>query len=138
MGKKNYKCEELSIDHDQLVKLRNAGALNLGIVDSVAMKISSTSGFGPKTTSSAAFHFWNWIGIGAFAYTVYLSFTDHWWWFIVGIVAVVVIGRANQKGNSENVLDGAYVDAEFYERVRAARGWIYQLEEAEAEAYRVS
>ena len=39
----------------------------------------------------------------------------------------------NKKGNADNYLDAAMIDKEFYERVQALNGWVYELEE---EAFR--
>jgi len=41
-----------------------------------------------------------------------------------------MVWKANKKGNSENLLDAAFEDEEFYERVRSAGGWIYQMDES--------
>ena len=47
------------------------------------------------------------------------------------------IHRANKKGTSQNLLDEAMTDKDFYERVREANGWLYELDEEEAEPYKV-
>ena len=70
-----------------------------------------------------------------FGYTVYLSVTSDWWWFFVGLVGAVIVWRANKRGNSENYLDAAMIDKEFYERVRTLGGWLYQLDESIAETF---
>lgn len=138
MSKKNFSCDELNISHADLIKLREAGHLNLGIDNSVALQISNTPGLGPtKTTSSAAFHFWSWIAVAVFGFSIYWSFTHDWWWFIPGFFVMLIIWRANKSGNAENVLEAAFHDRDFYERVQKLGGWIYQIDEAEADAYRV-
>jgi hypothetical protein len=53
----------------------------------------------------------------------------------VGFIALQAIWRGNKKGGSENLLDAAMIDSEFYERVRSFDGWLYQIEESEAEKY---
>jgi hypothetical protein len=58
-----------------------------------------------------------------------LSFESNWWWFLFGIVGTIFIYKANKKGNSENYLDAAMVDEDFYERIRDINGWSYQIEE---------
>lgn len=138
MNKKQYTCEEVSISHADLLELRQAGKLNLGIDNAVAAKISNTSGLGPKTTSSAAFHLWNWVAFIGFAYSIYLSFASNWWWFILGLFGAILIFRANKSGNAENVLDGAFLDADFYERIKSMNGWIYQIDEETAAVFKVS
>jgi hypothetical protein len=130
MSKQIFQCADVDLSHSQMVELRNSGKLNLGINNDVAAEIANTAGMGPtKTTSNAAFHFWSWVAIGSFGYSIYLSFTDSWWWFIVGLIAMSVIWKANKKGNSENVLDAAMIDEDFYNRVKDLGGWLYEMEE---------
>jgi len=113
-----------------MVELRNDGKLNLGINDEISEKVALKKGLGPtKTTANIAFHFWNWIAVGGFLYTVYLSFTSSWWWFLIGFSWGGIVFRANKKGNSNNYLDAAMIDEEFYERIRILNGWLYQIEE---------
>lgn len=137
MAKCLVTCKEVSIGHSQMLHLKNAGLLNLGINNSLAVEIANARGAGPgKSTASAAFHFWNWIAVGIFVYSIYISFTQAWWWFIIGFIAMNVIYKANKKGTSENLLDAALIDGEFYERVRTINGWLYQLDDSEAGKYK--
>ena len=136
MAKKMYDCNNINLTHGQMVELRNVGSLNLGINDELSMEILLKKGIAPtKTTASAAFHFFNWIAFGILIYSIYLSFTRNWWWFILGIWVMRIIWGANKKGGSENLLDAAMVDSEFYDRVKALGGWKYQVEESDAERY---
>ena len=137
MEKSVYSCKEVSIPYADLVSLRQEGKLNLGIENAAAIQISSTPGWGPKTASSAAYHFWNWVAVAGFGYTVYLSFTSHWWWFIVGFLGAGFLFNTNKKANAENVLDSAFVDPEFYERIRSIDGWIYQIDEGSAARFKI-
>ena len=136
MTRRTYDCDEISLSHSDVVQLRQAGDLNLGIDDDVAARIGNIVGMGPtKTTASTAFNFWNWIAIGWLAYSIYLSFTVAWWWFIPGFIGMQVIYGANKKASSQNYLDAAMVDREFYERVLENKGWLYQMEEEVASQY---
>ncbi|MCP4319548.1 MAG: hypothetical protein GY789_27080 [Hyphomicrobiales bacterium] len=139
MSTSRFSCNELSINYEQLVQLHQAGDLELGIEDGVAIQVSNNPDLKPKkTTASAAFHFWNWVGFGIFGYSIYLSITSNWWWFIPGLFLLSMIWKANKKSNSENILDAALHDADFYEKIRSLGGWIYQIEKSEAEKYRPS
>ena len=120
-------------------ELSKAGLLNLGIDNILAARIASVRGLEPKTTTaSAAFHFWSWVAMGLFIYSIYLSFTQSWWWFIPGFVVMNAIWKTNKKGNSENLLDAAMIDREFYERVRSMSGWLYELDGSEAERVKLT
>ena len=120
-------------------RLTGQPCLNLGIDDSIAAQISDNSRLKPtKQAVAGAFFFWNAVGLGVFGYSIYLSFTSNWWWFIPGLFGAIVISRVNKKTNSENILAAAFIDAEFYEKVRKLGGWIYQIEDREVEKYRKS
>lgn len=136
MELKSFSCREVNLPYTDMVALRNAGALNLGIDPEAAFQISLQK-LGPtKTTATGAFHFWNFIAMAAFGVSVYMSFTSNWWWFFVGFVAMFVIWNANKKGNATNLLDAAMVDPAFYERVRRIGGWRYQIDGGRAAQYR--
>jgi hypothetical protein len=133
MATQNYSCGQVDIPHQQLKQLRENGHLQLGMDDRLAMEISNNPKLGPaKPTTSLAFHLWNWVAIGGFVYTVYLSFTDAWWWFIPGLILMSVVFKSNKKGNTQNLLEAAFDDGDFYERVREVGGWVYQMDEEQA------
>jgi len=51
------------------------------------------------------------------------------WFILIGIIASGVITSSNKKGNAENLLDAAMIDKEFYEKILALKGWMYQFDE---------
>ena len=136
MTKKTFGCRDIDLPHADMVALRNAGELNLGIDNELATKISSQAIRPTKTTASAAFRFWNFVGFVVLGVSIYWSFTGSWWWFIAGLVAAFAVWGANRKGNSANLLDAAMADPAFYERVRSIGGWLYQIDEVRAAKYR--
>lgn len=125
------------VPHEEMVKLRYEGKLNLGIENDLSTKISGLfPTVGPdKTLAVAAFHFWNWVAIAILLWTIYWSFVSSWWWFILGLGIMQVIWSANKVGNAENFLDAAMIDKDFYERVLDLKGWMYQLAESDAEEF---
>jgi hypothetical protein len=132
MAKRTYTCQDIDLPHTEMVALRNAGQLNLGIDNALASKISTSTIRSTKTSATAAYNFWNLIGFLVFAFSIYWSFVSAWWWFIPGFIAMYVFWRANHSANSENLLDAAMIDAAFYERVKAMGGWLYQIDDAKA------
>ena len=58
---------------------------------------------------------------------MYLSFTDAWWWFLIGIVGFGVISKANTKAHTENYIDAAMTDEDFYERLIRLNVWLYLM-----------
>jgi hypothetical protein len=46
----------------------------------------------------------------------------------VGFFVSGFIANSNKKGNAENLLDAAMIDKNFYEKVMALDGWIYEVD----------
>ena len=99
---KSFSCDEVDISHSKLLELRQAGKLNLGIGQEDAAKIANDPRYAPKTTANAAFKFWNFVTTAGFFYAVYLSFTDAWWWIVIGLFGCMVVFRANKKGHTHH------------------------------------
>ncbi len=122
-------CREISIPYSDMLRLREEGKLNLGIKDEVAAQFQNNKGFNSQhRVSNAAFHLWSWVAIGVFLYSIYLSFTDKGWWFVLGFIVMSVIWKANKKANSENILADAMENEALYERIRSVCGWLYQID----------
>jgi hypothetical protein len=132
----DFMSGDVRLPHSDVVRLRKEGKLQLGISKSAAEQISSSPNLKPtKTTAAAAFKFWVVVALLGFAYSIYLSFTSNWWWFLVGLLALTAITRANSSANQSNLLDAAMVDPEFYEKIAERGGWIYRMSEADAEPF---
>ena len=130
---RKYGGEEISIPHKDMVTLRNSGKLNLGMLDDLAIKVVDDTRYAPKSIkSNLAMHFWTLVAVGQFFYAIYKSFTGIWWLFIPSFFLMFIIHRANKKGTSQNLLDEAMADKDFYERVRKANGWLYEIDEKDA------
>ena len=138
MAKILFTCSEVDLTHSQMLELKNAGLLNLGIDDNISARIAyAKRTASKKTAASTAFHFWNWVGIAVFLFSILLSFTISWWWFIPGFVGMHIIWQANKLGNSQNLLDAALIDEEFYERVRTIGAWLYQIDDSAVETFKI-
>ena len=134
---KKYEGTEISIPHKDMVALRNSGKLNLGMYDDISVKVADSVKFSPKSKlSGIAMHFWSWIAVGQFLYAIYESFTGIWWMFIPSFFLMIAIHRANKKGTSDNLLFEVMRDKDFYEKVRKANGWLYELDEKDAKKYK--
>lgn len=128
--KTTINSKECHLSHENFLKLSKLGILNLGINNANAMDISSNSDLKPtKTTASAAFYFWSWIGFGILGISIYLSFTYQWWFFIIGVFLWQLLWKANKKSNSQNLLDAAIIDESFYTKILNLNGWIYECDE---------
>ena len=106
------------------------------MINYVAVKIADNHDLAPKAKSSTvAMHFWSWVAVGQFLYSIYWSFTGPWWVFIPSLFLMGAIHRANKKGTSQNLLFEAERDKEFYEKIRKLDGWDYEIDEEEAKNY---
>jgi hypothetical protein len=133
---KEFASEDVRIPHEDFVRLRTDGKLLLGISRSNADQISSYNALKPrKSAAAAAFKFWIITALLGLLYSIYLSFTAHWWWFLVGLVASTIVIRSNSSANQANLLDAAMIDADFYERMAQAGVWIYKMSEEDAQPY---
>lgn len=133
---KLYTSDEVTIRHDELVRLRRENKVSLGIGVTTAEKISLSRDVSPtKTTAASAYKFWQCAAALGLLYSVYLSFTAHWWWFIVGIVCALIVSKAAMRANQTNLIDAAMIDPEFYERVARLGGWCFHMAEADAEPF---
>jgi hypothetical protein len=133
---KRYSGNQISVPHAAMLKLRQEGKLNLGMINDVAMKIADNPDLAPKAKSSGiAMHFWSWVAVGQFLYSIYWSFTGLWWVFIPSLFLMGAIHSANKKGTSQNLLSEAERDKTFYEKIRKLDGWDYEVDEATAKKY---
>ena len=133
---KRFSGSQISIPHAAMVKLRQNGKLNLGMINDLAVKIADNPDLAPKAKSSTvAMHFWSWVAVGQFLYSIYWSVTGPWWVFIPSLFLMGAIHRANKKGTSQNLFVEVERDKEFYEKIRKLDGWDYELDEGEAKKY---
>ena len=132
-----YSGKKVSIPHAVMLKLRQSGDLNLGIVDDIAIKIADNKDLAPTSKKSTlALHFWSLVAVGQFIYFIYFSFVNTWWAFIPSFFFMFSIHKANKKGTSQNLLYEAERDKIFYEKIRKLDGWDYETSEDIANKYR--
>jgi hypothetical protein len=119
--------------YEDMRELADKKIVSLQLSEGTAMAVSNAGGLGAKSYgSSAAFHFYNWLGLGVFIARIYFSFTYAWWSFLPGFFIWRVIWKANKKGNIENQVADGYRDRDFYELVNGYSGWAFLIEEDRA------
>lgn len=138
MTKKIYSSSEVSINYEDLVDLRLRGKLNLGMNKMLASKLIS-SGFGLLNHNMrgvrASYYFFTWIPVIGFLWTIYLSFTSNWWWFIIGFFVMTFVQQVNLKSAAQNICDGACNDPNIYNEIRNLGVLSYQIDEDEAKRF---
>jgi|GEM_PF-1409585 hypothetical protein len=133
--KQTFSCRQIELSHEEMLRLRQAGILILGVYSKLAEQISQNH-IPRKTMEVIDDRPWNWVIFLGILSIIYFSFTSYLWWFIfiVGCVALGTLVPA--QSNSENVLGAALNDKEFYDQIKSLNGWRYFMEEKEADKYR--
>lgn len=127
-NREQISSEEIYIPHHELLRLMKDGKASLGIGMRQAQEIADTPRLGPgRSTASSAFQFWKFAALGGFAFSIYASFAYDWWWFIIGFLALGVVGNSNNSANQENMIQAALADEEFYDRIAAYGWWVYKI-----------
>lgn len=135
MAPRTFNCQQVSLNHSEMVKLRKARLLTLRIDAHLATQLLEHGIASNGKGGFARFSVWTWIGVAVAACSIYLGLTVAWWWSLGGCVALLVILVVTTKSNSAILLDVAMTDGEFYERVRRMNGWLYQMEAALADRF---
>ena len=136
MPNRVYSCAELSLPHADMLALRKAGDLTLGIGHEDALKISQTPALKPAGISFArSANLRNWIAVAVFAVSLYLTYIAEWWNVLFGLATMLLLGKNTKKLNIEKILAAAEIDPAFYEAVRETGAWLYRIDEAKAAAF---
>ena len=131
--------KEIYVPYLSMIELRKEGKTSLGISDGNVQRImvglidyeSSIS----LASIKGANRLWLWVSVGLFVYSIYLSFTGNWWWFILGFALLGWITNANGRSNSENILDHVMIDPVFYESI--SNFLFYKMDDSDAEQFKL-
>ena len=132
---KIYNCNEVNISHKQLLKLRDNNQARLIIDNILAIDILTKNHLRPGNTYLYTFLILSIFAIGVLGFSIYLSFSNSWWWFIPGILISFIIWNANRKSVSDNLVDEALRDESFYDKIKKIKGWMYQIDHNDAKNY---
>ena len=132
---KIYNCNELNISHNQLLKLRDNNQARLILDNILAIDILTKNHLRPGNTYLYTFLILSIFAIGVLGFSIYLSFSNSWWWFIPGILISFIIWNANRKSVSDNLVDEALRDESFYNKIKKIKGWMYQIDPNDAKKY---
>ena len=132
---KIYNCNEVNISHKQLLNLRDNNQARLIIDNILAIDILTKKHLRPGNTYLYTFLILSIFAIGVLGFSIYLSFSNSWWWFIPGILISFIIWNANRKSVSDNLVDEALRDESFYDKIKKIKGWMYQIDPNDAKKY---
>lgn len=121
-------AEGYRIPHHVIKTLYSQGKAHLGIDDVIAQRlVQAGKAYQPQDTTAAANSFWNFVIFILFVGSIYLSFTQAWYWFIIGFFVSYRFFKANQKGNSQNYVAAGIDDASFYNKLMSVNAWMYKV-----------
>ena len=132
---KLYFCKEIDISYEQFLTLKENNKVSLIIDNILAIDILTKRALRPGNTYLYTFLIFSFIAIGALIYSIYLSFTNSWWWFIPGFFFSFSMWEGNRKSVAKNLIEEALRDGNFYDRIKKIRGWAYRMEENDAKKY---
>tara|TARA_B110000238_G_C15898084_1_gene340733 strand:+ start:252 stop:662 length:411 start_codon:yes stop_codon:yes gene_type:complete len=132
---KLYFSKDIEISFDQLLKLKEDNKISLTIDNVLAIDILTKRALRPGNTYLYTFVVFSFCAIGALIYSIYLSFTNSWWWFIPGFFISFSIWEGNRKSVAKNLIEEALRDENFYDRIKKIQGWAYRMEENDAKKY---
>ena len=132
---KIYSCNELNVSHKQLLNLRDNNQARLIIDNILAIDILTKKHLRPGNSYLYTFLLLSIFAIGVLGFSIYLSFSNSWWWFIPGILISFIIWNANRKSVSDNLVDEALRDESFYDKIKKIKGWMYQIDPNDAKKY---
>ena len=133
---KLYFCDEIKISYEELIKLHKAKKIALTLDIILAFDILANRNYRPGgNTYLYIFFIIICLTIGVFAFSIYLSFTSAWWYFIPGLLITWIMWNANRRSVADNLTGEAFKDKNYYEKIRKIKGWVYRMDEADAKRY---
>ena len=134
---KSISSHDYYIPYEQMVSLREKGQLNFGIDRLTGQHLTNNHAVLQLADDPAllkatwrAHNFWTWTMLGGFAFTVYLSFTSAWWFFIIGFVAMGVFNPILVRSNEENLLEVMIKDKSLYEAMHTGKRLNFLVDES--------
>ncbi len=128
---------EFDISYSEMRKYHEEGYLQLGMDSITAKEMTNNPNilqFADNKSilkaSWRAHNFWVYAELAGLGYTVYLSFTSAWWWFLIGIVAISFLQGILNKSNEQNLLDALLNDKGLYDAMNSAKRLSFNVDES--------
>jgi len=135
----NMLDKEISVPYLSMVELQKQNKINLSINKDTARNITlNASQFNSSASLSPiikAQKLWTLIGSILLIYSIYASFAQNWWWFLVGLIVFGLIGNANTDANASNILDHVKLDPIFYDNISSFL--VYEMDDSDAEQFKL-
>ena len=127
------ECDEINLSYEDMNHFVFNSELKLLIDNKRAIKLFDKGGIDVEKFSKGILRpYWNWIIYMIISLTVYLIFSDSFWWIVPGIVSILII-RQIKKEKKEYLPDLALYDASLYEKLRSNSLWYYDFQKPREE-----
>ena len=133
---KSISSQDYYIPYEQMSSLHEKGQLNFGIDRLTGQHMTNNTNIldiadDPNLLKATwkAHNFWTYAMLGGFSFTVYLSFTSAWWWFLVGFLGMGFMNKMLIKSNEANLLDVMIKDKGLYEAMHTAKRLNFLVDE---------
>ena len=133
---KSISSHDYYIPYEQMVSLREKEQLNFGIDRLTGQHMTNNPNILQLADDPAqlkatwrAHNFWTYAMLGGFGFSIYLSFTSAWWFFIIGFVAMAVLNPMLVKSNEENLLEVMTKDKSLYEAMHSGKRLNFLVDE---------
>ena len=134
---KSISSHDYYIPYEQMISLREKEQLNFGIDRLTGQHMTNNPNILQLADDPAllkatwrAHNFWTYAMLGGFGFSVYLSFTSAWWFFIIGFVAMAVFNPMLVKSNEENLLEVMIKDKSLYEAMHSGKRLNFLVDES--------
>lgn len=134
---KSISSHDYYIPYEQMISLREKEQLNFGIDRLTGQHMTNNPNIlqladDPTLLKATwrAHNFWTYAMLGGFGFSVYLSFTSAWWFFIIGFVAMAVINPMLVRSNEENLLEVMIKDKSLYEAMHSGKRLNFLVDES--------
>ena len=129
MARVIVSSSELEIPYEDALNLSNDQLLDLKIDAYSIVSVLTGNEFKLRGKGDhwAQLVFDSLVTVLVLGFTIYLSFTEVWWWFIIGFLIVYAFWNANCSGKS--IAEEALKDQSLYDSILRIKGWFYVIEE---------
>ena len=141
---KSISSHDYYIPYEQMVSLREKGQLNFGIDRLTGQHMTNNPNILQLADDPAllkatwkAHNFWTYVMVGGFIFSIYLSFANAWWWFLIGLVSLPFLNSMIVKSNEENLLNVMIEDKGLYEAMCKGKRLNYLVDEGIIDSLKV-
>jgi len=126
MAEMNWRLREGQLTYEVAVYAYEKNLLGLAIDRETAMDILIKGDSSPVGPVLRRAYIWSgWVGFGIMAAALVLSFTWHWWAFLLGILASIIYWQVGKKVFARMILSEGLKNKDLYNHILDKNGWYF-------------